>query len=170
AGQRPAGGQRRWLRIGGPFRIDLEDRSSFCRKAFTKGLPEAGPVLQVAVEDRAARRVVQIEPAGKASAQDGGGGDRLARLHPEVAAGLPAVARFEATPCPGLQQRCVGGPRNERVPGGRILAGRQLGHPPSAERATRPRGGNPGLRTLGASYLAWASIGKKSRGGGGRCF
>ena len=132
AGPRPAGGERRSLRIAGPFRIDLEDRTSLCRKAFAECPPEAGPVLQVAVEDRAARRVVQIEPAGKASAQDGGGGDRLARLHPEVAAGLPAVARFEATPCPSLQQRCVGGPRNERVPGGRILAGRQLGHPPSA--------------------------------------
>src|SRR5439155_3456335 len=102
AGQRPAGGEDSSLRIRGPFRIDLEDRSSFCRKAFTEGLPEAGPVLQVAVEDRAARRVVQIEAAGKASAQDGGGRDRLAGLHPEVAAGLPAVARFEATPCPGL--------------------------------------------------------------------
>src|SRR2546426_5472941 len=105
AGQRPAGGQRGSLRIGGPFRIDFEDRASLGRQAFAQRRPKVGPVLEVTVEDRPARSIVQVEPTGKAPAQNGGGCDRPAGLDPEVAAGGAAAAPFWACPPPRVAAR-----------------------------------------------------------------
>src|SRR2546422_9234519 len=106
AGQRPAGGQRGSLRIGGPFRIDFEDRASLGRQAFAQRRPEVGPVLEVTVEDRPARSIVQVEPTGKAPAQNGGGRDRPAGLDPEVAGGGGAGPPTLGVPAPRI---AVGG-------------------------------------------------------------
>src|SRR2546421_4115534 len=166
AGQRAALGQRRPLRVRGPFRVDLEDRAAILGRAFAQRLPEGRPLLEVAVEDGSPRRIVQCQTAGKPPSKHGGGPDRPTSLDPEIPLDSPAVARLEAAPRPGLQQGGVARLRNERVPGGRILAGGQFGHAFTAYPAISPTAPNTASLTVRLSYLACASIGGKSRGGG----
>src|SRR3989442_8076724 len=89
------------LRIGGPFRVDLEDGAALLGQALAQRLPEGRPLVEAAVQDGPARRVVQGQTAGKAPPKHGRSPDRRPRVDPEVALNSPAVARLEAAPGPG---------------------------------------------------------------------
>src|SRR2546430_17236091 len=90
----------------------------------------------------------------------------MTRSDPEIPLASPAMPRLEAAPRPGLRQGGVARLRNERVPGGRILAGGQFGHAFTAYPAISRNGRHTASLTVRLSYLACASIGGKSRGGG----
>ena len=132
ARQRASLGQDGALGIGYPFRVYLEDGAAILGEALTQGLPEARPLVEVAIEDRPARGVVQGQSAGEAPPKHGGGRHWTALIDPEVARNSPAVARFEAAPRPGLQHGGIACLRDEPVPGGRVLADLQFGHALSA--------------------------------------
>src|SRR6202022_3608760 len=103
ARQRARFHERRPLRIGCPLRVDFEDRAAFLGEAVAERLPEGRPLVEVAVEDGPARRVVQGQSTGGAPPQHGGRRRWLTLIAPKVTLDLPAVARLEAAPGPGLQ-------------------------------------------------------------------